>query len=77
MLLLVGQDRQLWVMKGVRMFGQSMGFQEAQHHLAGKTFHERLARFSSKERMDVLMAADAILFQNLTPGNLYVRGEKP
>lgn len=59
------------------MFGQSMGFQEAQHHLAGKTIHECLAQFSSKELMDVLMAADAMLFQNLIPGHLYVRGEKP
>ncbi|MEP6960133.1 MAG: hypothetical protein ABI980_15505 [Nitrospirota bacterium] len=40
------------------MLDQSIGIQEAQQQMAGTTVRERLARFSSRELMEALMAAD-------------------
>jgi hypothetical protein len=40
------------------MLGQSIGLPESQHQLARKAAHECFAKFSSKELMDALMAAD-------------------
>ena len=40
------------------MLDQSIRLQEAQQQVAGTTIRERLARFSSMELMEALMAAD-------------------